>query len=303
MEVHKLLQNSTKNKPRNMITYDFSTLQTSIPHVKLKEEIKLLVENAYNGMNKKFIKVTKSRAYWSNSKTTHTLAVTCNELTHMIEWLIDNTYVIVGNQVLRQTIGIPMGTDCAPFLANLFLFSYEFRYLNNLLKQRNFTVLNKFRRCARYIDDVLLINNDNFLKSHKHDIYPKELDLTSDDKDDQQVHFLDLDILIVGKGFSYKIYDKRDNFDFPIVNYPDLSGNIPSRQSYSVFISQLVRYARGCLHFKDFQLRCISLTSKLLAQNFKLDRLRFAFFKFCLRHKNLILKYGNKPFVLDTGLG
>ena len=117
-------------------------------------------------MNKHFIKVTKSRAFWSNSKTTHTLAVTCNELTHMIEWLIDNPYVIVGNQILRQTIGIPMGTDCAPFLANLFLFSYEFRYLNNLLKQRNFTVLNKFRRCVRYIDDVLLINNDNFLKSH-----------------------------------------------------------------------------------------------------------------------------------------
>src|ERR1700685_3754143 len=100
MELHKLLQNSTKNKPRNVITYDFSTLYTSIPHVKLKEEIKLLVEKAYNGMNKKFIKVTKSRSYWSNSKTTHTLAV----------WLIDNTYVIVGNQVLRQTIGIPMGT-------------------------------------------------------------------------------------------------------------------------------------------------------------------------------------------------
>ena len=122
-------------------------------------------------------------------------------------------------------------------------------------------------------------------------------------KDDQQVHFLDLDILIVGKGFSYRIYDKRDNFDFPIVNYPDLSGNIPSRQSYSVFISQLVRYARGCLHFNDFQLRCISLTNKLLAQNFKLDRLRFAFFKFCLRHKKLILKYGNKPFHLNVGLG
>src|SRR6202042_307532 len=162
----------------NVITYDFSTLYTSIPHVKLKEEIKLLVEKAYNGMNKKLIKVTKSRAYWSNSKTTHTLAVTCNELTHMIEWLIDNTYVIVGNQVLRQTIGIPMGTDCAPFLANLFLFSYEFRYLN-LLKQRILLFSINFG-CVRYIDDVLLINNDNFLKSHKHDIYPKELDLTSD---------------------------------------------------------------------------------------------------------------------------
>jgi len=83
MEVHKLLQNSTKNTPRNVITYDFSALYTSIPHVKLKEEIKEIV--------KKFIKVTKAKAYWSNSKTTHTLAVTCNELTHMIEWLIDNS--------------------------------------------------------------------------------------------------------------------------------------------------------------------------------------------------------------------
>jgi hypothetical protein len=112
-----------------------------------------------------------------------------------------------------------------------------------------------------------------------------------------------VDILVVGKGFSYQIYDKRDNFDFPIVNYPDLSGNIPSRQSYSVFISQLVRYARGSLHFKDFQLRCASLTNKLLAQNFKIDRLRSAYFKFCSRHKKLILKYGNKPFHLNVGLG
>ena len=160
-----------------------------------------------------------------------------------------------------------MGTDCAPYLANLFLFSYEFTYLNTLLKQKKFNILNKFRRCARYIDDLLLINNNNYLKDHKHDIYPKELDLSSDDKNDQQVHYLDLDILIVGSGFSYCIYDKRDNFNFPIVNFPDLSGNIPACQSYNVFISQLVRYARGCMHFKDFKTRCMSLIIKLLEQN------------------------------------
>ena len=63
-------------------------------------------------MNKKFIKVTKSKAYWSNKKTPHAITVTNNTLTHMIEWLIDNTYITIGNQVLRQTLGIPMGTDC-----------------------------------------------------------------------------------------------------------------------------------------------------------------------------------------------
>src|SRR5271155_3820694 len=106
----------------------------------------------------------------------------------------------------------------------------------------------------------------------------------------------------IGKGFSYQIYDKRDNFDFPIVTYPDLSGNIPSRQSSSVFTSQFVRYARGCLLFQDFQLRCISLANKLLTQNFKPDRLRFAYSKFCLRHKKLILKYGNKPFFFQISV-
>ena len=71
MEVQKLMQKSSKNKPRNIITYDFSTLYTSIPHDKLKHEIKLLIQKAFSGMNKKYIKVTQSRAYWSNKKTPH----------------------------------------------------------------------------------------------------------------------------------------------------------------------------------------------------------------------------------------
>jgi hypothetical protein len=253
-------------------------------------------------MNKKYIKITSSRAYWSNKKCPQNVFLDCNQLILLIEWLIDNTYVVVGDCVFRQTVGIPMGTDCAPFLANLFLFSYEFDYLNKLLKQKKFKILYKFRYCARYIDDLLLINNDNFLVSNKHDIYPIELDLTSDDKCDQQVHFLDLDILITGPCFSYSIYDKRDNFDFPIVSFPDLSGNIPSRQSYGVFISQLVRFARGCLLFKDFKSRAILLTTKLLSQHFLLHRLQAAYTKFCFRHKSLILKYGIYPFQWKPGL-
>ena len=99
------------------------------------------------------------------------------------------------------------------------------------LTTKKWDVINKFRSCARYIDDLFLINNDKLLDQCKKDIYPKELDLISDDKDDQQVHFLDLNILIKGSGFSYCICDKRDSFKFPIVNFPDLSGNIPVRQS------------------------------------------------------------------------
>ena len=74
----------------------------------------------------------------------------------------------------------------------------------------------------------------------KHKIYPPELDITTDDENDQNVHYLDLDILIKNDQFSYCIYDKRDKFNFPIVNFPtvnfpNLSGSIPTGHSYCFF--------------------------------------------------------------------
>ena len=214
----------------------------------------------------------------------------------MIAWPIDNTYVRIGDKVFRQVIGIPMGTDCAPFLENLFLFSYEFQWMYEKLKTRQFYLLNKFKHCCRYIDDLFAINNNKTLLRLKHKIYPPELDITTDDENDHNVHYLDLDILIKNDKFSFCIYDKRDKFNFPIVNFPNLSGNIPTSHSYSVFLSQLVRYARGCLYFEDFQKRTNSLIIKLLKQNFRLHRLEKVYKKFCSRYKHLLHRYGKAVF-------
>ena len=295
MEVHKVMKGCDK-KARNMVTYDFSTLYTSIPHKKLKQEMSWVINKAFSGMNKKLIRFTKSSAYWSNKKEEKIFSVDCKTLIRMVDWLIDNTFVVVGDKVFQQKIGIPMGTDCAPFLANLFLFAYEFKWMYKMLKDRKFEILNHFRHCCRYIDDLLGVNNDSFFEKYKKSIYPPELDLTTEDKNDKKVHFLDLDILIKHSSFSYCIYDKRDNFNFKIVNFPDLSGNIPTNQSYGVFISQLVRFARGCLLFADFRNRTQGLVVRLLRQNFKLDRLKTVYAKFCFRYKSLIQKYGLDVF-------
>ena len=74
-----------------------------------------------------------------------------------MEYLIDNIYVSIGNRVYRQCVGIPMGTDCAPLLANLFLFYYE----KNLIKN-NIILAKKFNNTMRYIDDLLTLNNNQF---------------------------------------------------------------------------------------------------------------------------------------------
>jgi len=92
-----------------------------------------------------------------------------------MEYLIDNIYVSIGNKVYRQCIGIPMGTDCAPLVANLFLFYYEYKYMRNLIRS-NLMLAKRFSNTMRYIDDLLTLNNVSFHLAID-DIYPVELKL------------------------------------------------------------------------------------------------------------------------------
>ena len=81
---------------------------------------------------------------------------------------------------------------------------------------------------------------------------------------------------------SSKIYDKRDDFNFEIVNFPFLDGDVPRSPSYGVYISQLIRIARVCSNVDDF---------KLLKHGYRYHKIRIAFSKFYHRHSELIVKY------------
>ena len=184
-----------------------------------------------------------------------------------------------------------MGTDCAPFLANLFLFAYEYKWLTKKFEAKDFDDLKKFNLCFRYIDDLLCINNDQLMDEAMTDIYPDELKLTSDDAV-KQCHYLDLDLDIRNGQIHSKLFDKRDAFGFSIVNYPDLSGNIPAKQSYGVFVSQLIRYGRCCMSITDFIHRTRALVRKLTKQGFRPNKLRQVFEKFVCDYYELLFKYG-----------
>jgi hypothetical protein len=120
--------------------------------------------------------------------------------------------------MFKRAIGIPMGTDCAPFLANLFLFAYEYKWLTKKSKAKEFEYPKKFNICFRYIDNLLCINNDQFMDEVMTEIYPGELKLTSDDAV-LQSHYSDLDLEIQNGHIHSKLFDKRDAFRFLIVNY------------------------------------------------------------------------------------
>ena len=106
---------------------------------------------------------------------------------------------------------------------------------------------------SRYLDDVL--NIKTYFDGTVDQIYPSELQLNKANSSDTEASFLDLHLTISDGFVSSKIYDKRDNFDFDIVNFPFLDGDVPRATSYGVYISQLIRFARVSSHVTDFNTR------------------------------------------------
>ena len=122
-------------------------------------------------------------------------------------------------------------------------------------------------------------------------IYPSELKLNKANTSDTKAAFLDLNLSISNDIVSTKIYDKRDDFDFEIVNFPFLDGDVPRSTSYGVYISQLIRFARSSSIVADFNTRNKLLTQKLLKQGYQYHKLCKTFSNNYRRYYDLISKF------------
>ena len=99
----------------------------------------------------------------------------------------------------------------------------------------------------RNIDDVLSINNQDF-ENYLGQMYPAELEIKDTTESNTSASYLGLVLSIESDGqLRTSLYDKRDNFNFHITNFPFLSSNIPSSPAYGVFISQLIQWGQGLL--------------------------------------------------------
>ena len=174
-----------------------------------------------------------------------------------------------------------MGTNCAPSVADVFLFCYESDSMISLSEDKQADkqadTIDAFTTTSRYLEDILNINNVYFYtmvskvsyrakirnrcnqvphmnqdRNRKvtnsqldtvSQIYPSQLQLNKANYSDTEAAFLDLHLSISNDIVSTKIYDKRDDFDFEIVNFPSIDGKVPSSTSYGVYISQLIRFA------------------------------------------------------------
>ena len=154
-----------------------------------------------------------------------------------------------------------MGTDCAPFVANLVLYKMERDWIHKKLANNEYEKLAHFRYAKRYIDDLLLVNNRNQIELAKDEIYGADLVLKrTNPNNDKGGNFLDTQLDVVSGRINRRIYDKRDEFNFEIVKFPSFPSNVPFGNAHNLLSAQLTRFARISYFVDDFFRRTKQLT-------------------------------------------
>ncbi len=295
--IDKLSKINDRKKARDISTYDFSTLYTKLPHDDLVNNLNNIVDFAFNGGNqkkdgnRKYLTVRGSSTFWSKKKHGKN-SFTKQQIKLMTAHLIKETYFQIGNLLLKQCVGIPMGIDPAPFWANLHLYSYEYTYVTNLMRTDKARAM-KFRNATRFIDDECNLNDGGEFGRSFHHIYPNDLELKCEHQGSHAT-FLDLEINISDGIFVYKLFDKRDNFPFRIVRMPELSGNIPSHVFYGSVMSEFLRISRCTLLYSDFLPSAINLYKRMISQGGSKTKIFNQISKAINRHSSSFTKYSKR---------
>ena len=112
-------------------TYDFSTLYTTFPHNVIKEKLVGLIERAFKKFYKNegtlYLACNDKKAFFTSTGHINRGYTfwSCQNVCDALTYLLDNIYIRFGNKLYRQIVGIPMGTNCAPLVADLFYFAMK----------------------------------------------------------------------------------------------------------------------------------------------------------------------------------
>ena len=264
--INTLKSLSKRNRAKQLSTFDFSTLYTKIPHKRLLEVLTEIIEFCFKGRSKHPIKVDAyGNAYWCEKKNSKDKYYFKVDVIRAVKFLLENCFFTIGNKVLRQIIGIPMGGDPAPFWANLFLFYFEHKWIKKM-RQTNNVLARKFSHTFRYIDDLLTINDGGMFDRYYKEIYPEELQLKKENINCNSCTFLDIKIDITNKSFLTSLYDKRDDYNFKIVRLPYRCSNIPKKMFISSIVAEILRIARVTSSLQHFLTSVQTLIKRMKSQ-------------------------------------
>ena len=191
--------------------------------------------------------------------------------------------------VFKQILGIPMGGNASPFIADLYLSWCEYCYVTKLTKT-DYNLAKRLSYNCRYLDDICTVNLKDFDTISK-DIYDNTLILEGSTCSYKRDNFLDLYIRVIDGKFVTGVYHKVDDFNFEVISYPFPDSNIHSSLGYSTFYSQLIRFHRLCNNKSDFLFRAKLICQKLINRGYKFNLLQKSFMRFTNKYP-VEIKYG-----------
>ena len=137
---------------------------TSIPGKTelLEHDIKLSTAEPVRSKGSPYLACSDRNAFFTSEKPKKYHAWSCQNVCDALTFLLDNIFIRFGTKLYRQVVGIPMGTNCAPLVADLFLFCYERDFMMSLSDEKQADVIDAFNTTSRYLDEILNINNVYF---------------------------------------------------------------------------------------------------------------------------------------------
>jgi len=272
----------------HLITADFSTLFTSLPHDVIKNKMFSLVFRMFQNSGKPYLIIKHKYVFYAEEKPeTFQHCFTKEDICSLIEIVVDNTFVRFAGILFQQTQGVPMGGNASPLLADLTLSYMEFEYLSNPMN-RGYAICMQYT--VRYVDDLLSINCQDFLQYCKQ-IYPDSLPLEETSSDHNSVDFLDLTIT-GGDKANFEIYNKTDSFPFAVVRFVHSSSNVHCNLGYNTFFTQLIRFGRIYTQSTGFTRKCKELCTSFLEKGYKKELLQKKLILFGRNYAALLGKHG-----------
>ena len=159
-----------------LIVHDFSTLYITLPHNLIKDKLVDLIKSTFHREGSLYIVYNDRNVLFTYSAVRNYDLWSCQKVCEALTFFLDNIYIRFGSKLYRKIVSIPMGNNCAPLVADLFLFCYGRDFMLSLSEDIQSDIIEAFNSTSRYVDDLLNIDN-NFFDSLVNSMYPSELQL------------------------------------------------------------------------------------------------------------------------------
>ena len=276
----------------NLQVYDFTTLYTKLELKEVEDMIFEVIDLIFSIRNK-YICIAKyetNKCFFSKKQYNNYYCFDKIKMKEAVKFVIYNTYIIFGEDIFRQTKGIPMGGNSSSPLAELTVGKQEFNYIKKLMQNKKLNLAKILSNNCRYVDDLITINYLKF-QDIITDIYPLSLEMERSGNNNKDVNYLDLHIQISINGPSISVYNKTDDFNFNVISLTFPHSNIPMEVGYNVFFSQILRYGNISSNLENFLFPLRKTFRILLNRGYKYEKLVGCINKCFKKYDNVFRKY------------